>query len=344
MIENTIDMGSAVSNKRFLLFVVLMASGLVLLGICMTASMASGPIMIPLKHAFALLLHHDQSVDNTILYSSRLPRTLIGALAGAAFAVSGAIMQGISRNPLACPSLLGINQGAALCIIVMLLFFPTISTALFIPFAFMGGILAALLIYSITATAGLSPLRLALAGIIVNALFHAVSRGLLLLFPDEAQATVFSIMGSLAGRSWMHFNMVLPWILIGLILSCFCYRQLNVLCLGDDEAQGLGLSAQTTQFILMGIAVMLAAAAVSVVGPVPFIGLIIPSAIRYFMPDYKYLIPLSMVFGALLLVFADTLIRLINPVVEIPVGIIAALLGGPFFVIIARSQAKGGAT
>jgi len=328
---------------RSRVFTVLLGVGIIALIASALLSIASGPINISLSQVVHLLMHRDNSTDSIIIYSSRLPRTIVAIFAGAAFAVAGCIMQAVSRNPLACPSILGINQGAALCIVVMLLLVPGITTLIFIPIAFLGGLIAAALIFLITATVGMSPLRLALAGVTVNALFHAISRALLILFPNNAQAVIFSTMGSLGGRTWTHVDMILPWIAVGLVLSVMSYRYLNLFNLGQEHAKGLGLNANRAQFVLLLLAVVLASSAVSVVGPIPFVGLIIPNAMRYVMgANHRYLVPLSIVYGALLLLLSDTLIRLFNPVVEIPVGIIVALIGGPFFVFVARTQTKGG--
>jgi iron complex transport system permease protein len=319
--------------------------GLGLLVFAILLSLASGPIHISFSHVLSLLESRDGSVEDLVFHTSRLPRTFVALLAGAAFAVAGVIMQGVTRNPLACPSLLGINQGAALSMILMLLLLPNITTVFFVPTAFLGGLAAAVLIYGMTTIAGLSTLQLALAGIIVNALFHAVSRALLILYPTSAQAVMFNIMGSLAGRTWQEFHWVLPWIAVCLFLSFFLHRPLTIFALGQEKAIGLGVSARAMQCFCMLIAVILAAAAVSVAGPIPFMGLMVPSALRYVVGNhYKQLMILSMVYGALLLTLSDALIRVMNPVVEIPVGLVVALMGGPFFVFMARAQTKEEAT
>jgi len=336
---NTLEgYGASISHGGFW---ILMAVGLLFLGGSLLLSLCAGPIHLSLDRIFTLLGHRDQSLESLIFYDTRLPRTLLALMVGAAFSVSGVIMQGVTRNPLACPSLLGVNQGAAFTMLVMLLCFPALPTHWFVPAAFLGALLAAGIMYALNGVVGSSPLRLALAGIIVNELFHAFSRLLLIFSPGDAQSALFNILGSLAGKTWEQVFFVMPWILVGLGASVFFHRSLTVFSLGHCQATGLGVSVKRMYFVLMIIALLLAAAAVSVAGPIPFLGLMVPQGLRYYVgARYQQLLILSMVYGGALLVFSDALLRLLNPVTEIPVGLFVALLGGPFFIMMARNTRK----
>lgn len=287
------------------------------------------------KEVIYPLFSHGSS-QHIILFDIRLPRYIVAFLAGGAFAVSGCLLQGLTRNALACPSLLGINQGASFAIILFLLWVPFAATHQIVLVAFLGGIFAALVTYFFAQGKDFSPLRIALVGITVNGLFFCLANGLLLLFPERAQMLIFNINGSVAGVSWSHVYMILPWLSIGMLIAFFYGPLLNLLSLGEQKAKSLGINIKKHQIVILVTAVLLACCAVSSAGPIAFLGLLVPHGLRYFIgEDYRHLILLNFVYGGIFLTFADTVLRLLNPVSETPVGILVAILGAPLLINIA---------
>ncbi|WP_102128012.1 FecCD family ABC transporter permease [Deinococcus planocerae] len=308
-----------------------------LLGLALLASLALGASEIGLGRVARLLLSPDDGTDSLVIHTLRLPRTVVAALAGAGLGVSGLLLQGVTRNPLADPGILGVEAGGALAILVMVVFFPGAPAALFVPAAFLGGALAAALAYGVARRVGVTPLRLALAGVAVASLFGAVTRGLQILFEERAQGALFALSGSVAGRTWAQAAQVAPWVGLGLLLSLLLTPRLNVLALGEDVARGLGARTERDSALVTVLGVLLAAASVSVVGPVGFVGLVIPHAARALMgPDHRLSLPLAALLGAAFLILADIVARLIDRPAETSVGILVAAAGAPFFVLLAR--------
>ena len=300
-------------------------------------SLALGATDIPLPDAARLLLRPDDSTDSLVIHTLRLPRTLVAALAGAALGVSGLLLQGVTRNPLADPGILGVEAGGALAILIMVVFFPAAPAALFVPAAFLGGVLAALAAYVAARTASVTPLRLALAGVAVASLTGAATRAVQLLFEERAQGALFALSGSLAGRTWEQLAQIAPWLGGGLLLSLLAAPRVNVLTLGEDVARSLGARTDRDRVIVTGLGVLLAAGSVSVSGPIGFVGLIVPHAARALIgPDHRLSLPLAALLGAGFLTLADTAARLIDRPAETPVGILVAAVGAPVFVLIAR--------
>lgn len=323
------------SARTTLPWVFVLVLALLLTGVI--ASLTLGAAGIPLGRAIDVLLHANDSTESLIVHTLRLPRTLIALLAGSALGVAGALLQGVTRNPLADPGILGVEAGAALMILVMVVFYPGLGAAAFVPLAFLGGIMTAAVSFSVAAGVGITPLRLALAGVAVAALVAAASRSIQLLFEDRAQAALFSLAGSVANRTWAHVTQVTPWILLGLTAAFLLARKVNVLALGEDVARSLGARTKRDAALVTALGVLLAAAAVSVVGPVGFVGLVVPHAARALAgTDHARSLPMSALLGASLLVWADVAARLVDRPNETPVGIVIAALGAPFFVLIAR--------
>ncbi|GGR91849.1 FecCD family ABC transporter permease [Deinococcus sedimenti] len=300
-------------------------------------SLALGATDIPLPEAARLLLHPDDSVNSLVVHTLRLPRTLIALLAGAALAVSGLLLQGVTRNPLADPGILGVEAGGALALLTVVVFYPALPAALFVPAAFLGGALAALAAYGAAQSIGITPLRLALAGVAVASLAGAATRALQLLFEDRAQGALFALSGSLAGRTWDQLAQVAPWLLAGLTGALLLAARVNVLTLGEDVARSLGARTGRDRALVTALAVLLAAGSVSVVGPVGFVGLIVPHAARALGgADHRASLPLAALLGAAFLPLADVAARLIDRPAETPVGILVAAAGSPFFILLAR--------
>ncbi|WP_295816596.1 iron ABC transporter permease [uncultured Deinococcus sp.] len=301
------------------------------------ASLALGASDLPLNRLPGLLLHPDDSTESLVIHTLRLPRTLVAALAGAGLGVSGLLLQAVTRNPLADPGILGVEAGGALGILTAVVFFPAAPAWLFVPAAFAGGLLAALAAYSVARSVGVTPLRLALAGVAVASLAGAASRAIQILWEERAQAALSTLAGSLAGRGWEHVAQIAPWMLVGLLLALLLTPRVNVLALGEDVARGLGARTERDSALVTLLGVLLAAASVSVVGPIGFVGLIVPHAARVLVgPDHRFSLPVSALLGAAMLVGADVAARLVDRPAETPVGILVAAVGAPFFVLIAR--------
>ena len=315
--------------------------GLVALAAAFVASLALGATDLPLMQAFRVLLRPDGSNESLVVQTLRLPRTLVALLAGAGLGVSGLLLQAVTRNPLADPGILGVEAGGAFAVLLLVVFLPALPAWAFIPAAFTGGVAAALIAYSAARSIGVTPLRLALAGVAVASLAGAGSRTLQLLWEDRAQAALFMLAGSVAGRTWEQVAQVAPPMLLGLLGALLLTPKLNVLALGEDVARSLGADAERDLLMVTGLGVLLAAASVSVVGPVGFVGLVIPHLARTLQgTDHRWSLPLAALLGGALLTLADVAARLIDRPAETPVGILVAAVGAPFFVWLARKVGR----
>ena len=299
-------------------------------------SFALGTVFISPADVFDSIFGDSERVPRQIVWNLRIPRALLGCLVGANLAVAGVLLQGIMRNPLAAPTTVGVSAGAGLAATAVLILTPGLPT--FLPLlAFAGGMAASVFVYLLSwqPTLGTSPVRMILAGVAVTSMLGAFTTGLMTVFSDRVQPVVLWMAGNLVGRSWGHLDLVWPYSLLGLAGAVLLVRQLNVMQLGDDAAQGLGVHTERVRFIAMGLASLLAASAVSVAGLVAFVGLMVPHVMRLLGGhNHAYLIPSSAIGGAALLVWADLVARIAVSPLEMPVGIVTALLGGPFFVFL----------
>lgn len=312
--------------------------GLGLVAGAVTASLAFGALNLDPGRALGLLLHPDGGTDSLVVWTLRFPRTVAALLAGAALAVSGALLQGVTRNPLADPGILGVEAGAGLALLLAVVFFPGLG-GLTVPLAFLGGLGAAALTLAFASRTGLTPVRLALAGVAVAALCAALTRGVQLLWEDRAQGALFALAGSVAGRTWEQVGQVAPWTVAGLLLALLAARRVNVLALGEDVARGLGVQTRRDLLLVSGLGVLLAASAVALTGPIGYVGLVVPHLTRGLLGhDHRLTLPLSALLGAALLTLADVAARLIDKPAETPVGLLIAALGTPFFIALARRQ------
>jgi iron complex transport system permease protein len=294
-------------------------------------SLASGAVSMSASQLWQALIHQGEPLYQTIVWDLRLPRILAAMLVGSALGMAGAMLQGMLRNGLADPFLLGISAGAGLVAIAL------ISLGLFLAwiplFAWFGSLLTTIIVYFLAKRSdGISVERLILAGVAVSSLFGAIQSVLLLMAEDGRVQTALSwLIGSLNGRGWGEVNAAGIYICVALVLGCSLSRTLNLLSLGDDLAVGLGVNLMRSRIFIGGIAALLSASAVSVAGLIGFVGLIVPHGIRLLVGnDYRVLLPLSAVGGALVLTVADLLSRL--GAVELPVGAVTALLGSPVFI------------
>lgn len=274
-----------------------------------------------------------------IVWTIRLPRVLVGILAGMNLAVSGAIFQAVTRNELASPYILGVSSGAGLAILLTLIVFSGLSA--FLPlFAAIGGMAAFVLVYMIAWKGGTNPVRLILAGVIVGTVFQSIQTGLFFFADNLAvvQTAMAWMVGSLSGTDWEQVRIALPLTLIAVPAALLGSRQLNVLLLGERTATSLGMSVERVRFALSGIAILAASAAIAVAGIVGFVGLIVPHVVRTIVgSDYKRVMVGCVFVGPALLVVADVGARLALST-QIPVGVVTGILGGPYFLYLMRKQ------
>ncbi|MGG0717094.1 iron ABC transporter permease [Robertmurraya massiliosenegalensis] len=300
-----------------------------------------GSLKIPISQVWEALIHDSDTTERQIIWDIRLPRVLIGLLVGACLSIAGALLQGVMKNPLADPGVIGVSAGAGLVAVVMMILFPRFIHLLPIG-AFVGAFAATVIIYLVAWERGLSPVRMILAGVAINSLLGAIMSFIMLLYSDQVQSVLPWLVGGLSGRSWQHFQIIWPYAMIGIILSVFAIKHANTLMLGDDVAKLLGNKVERSRLFLILLSTFLAGAAVSVAGLITFVGLVVPHMVRMLIGnDYKYLLPISAIGGAFLVVLADTISRSWFDPLELPVGILLAMLGAPFFLYLLKGGLKG---
>jgi len=285
-----------------------------------------------------------QGVQDTTAQAAvvkRMPRTVMALIIGAALGVSGAVMQGVTRNPLADPEIFGVNAGASLAVVTGMVFFGLASTTGYIWVAMAGASVAAVFVYAVGSLGrgGASPLKLALAGAATSVALGSVVSAILLPRAQEMQSFRFWQIGGVGGGTWDKIALVLPFLGAGMLIALISARALNSLALGDEMAAGLGENVTRARLLAALSGVVLCGAATAVAGPIGFVGLVVPHVIRLLVGvDHRWLIPLSALGGALLLTSADVLGRLVGGSEEIEVGIVTAIVGAPFFIWIVRRQ------
>jgi iron complex transport system permease protein len=329
---------SGVRGSRSMRAIGLAASVAVLVVACLL-SLAIGTKSMPLSEVVRAFTDFDGSNDHLIVRQLRLPRTLVGLLVGAALAVSGAMMQAITRNPLAEPGLLGVNSGAALAVVLSIYLFDITSLSVWVWFAFGGAAVAAVVVFLLGSIGrgGATPIRLALAGAALTALLSALTQAVLLLDQQALDQYRFWEVGSLAGRDESTMFDVLPFIAVGLALSVGVARSLNAMALGDETARALGTRIVTTRVITAIAITLLCGASTAACGPIGFVGLVVPLGVRSITgPDQRWLIPYAAVLGPVVILGCDIVGRVVNRPSEVQVGIMTAVLGGPAFVWLVR--------
>ncbi|MBD2680597.1 MULTISPECIES: iron ABC transporter permease [Nostoc] len=325
------------SQYRVFWAVLLFGVGLV---VTLVLSLSQGAVPFSMSEFWQAILHQGDPTKQTILWDLRLPRICAALIVGAALGMSGALLQGMLRNSLADPFILGISAGAGLIVILMIAWqiFP-----IAIPLAaWIGAILtSAIVILLGRAGSGISVERLILGGVAVSSLFGAVQSTLLLSAEDgQIQIALSWLVGSLNGRGWQEISIPSAYIIVALVAGCLLARSVNVLALGDDLAVGLGISLTRSRLLIGGVATLLAAGAVSISGLIGFVGLVVPHGVRLLVgTDHRFVLPLSALAGAWLLTFADLLSRL--GAVELPVGSVTALLGSPLFIWLLYRRSAG---
>lgn len=315
--------------------------GLAMLLTMFIISVVFGAAETTMQDVWSAIFTNMKSDEINILREIRLPREVAAIIVGAALAVSGAIMQGITRNPLADPSLLGLTSGANAALAITIALLPVTNYLGITIACFIGAAIGALMVFSLGAVkkGGFSPFRIVLAGAAVSAFLYAIADGVGIYFKISKDVSMWTA-GGLIGTSWKQLAIISPFIGVGILIALLLSRQLTILSLNEEVAVGLGQKTVQIKIILFIAVILLAGASVAIVGNMAFVGLMVPHIVRAVVgTDYRYIIPMSIVVGGILMLIADTLGRTINIPYETPVAAIIAIMGLPFFLIIVR---KGG--
>ncbi|WP_199426148.1 FecCD family ABC transporter permease [Thermaerobacillus caldiproteolyticus] len=311
----------------------------ILLATSMWMSIIYGYTDTSWKVAIEALINNNGSNQHIVIETVRLPRALIGAAVGASLAMAGALMQALTKNPLASPGIFGINAGAGFFIVLFVTFFQVSSLHMFTWLAFAGAALAAIIVFVISSVGkeGMTPLKLTLAGTAVAALFASLTQGLLVANEKALEEVLFWLAGSVSGRKLEMLVAVLPYFLIAWTGSLLLARKVNILMMGDDVAKGLGQRTNVVKFGVALLVILLAGSSVAVAGPIGFIGIIVPHIARALVGvDHRWVLPYCAFIGGILLIVADIGARYVLMPQEVPVGIMTAFIGVPFFIYIAR--------
>ncbi|MCI2426104.1 iron chelate uptake ABC transporter family permease subunit [Candidatus Acetothermia bacterium] len=341
---------SLAAHRRNRVYTIITLSGL--LGLTILVASTIGSAQIPFRTSFAIILSRLPLIDitpawprgfETIILYVRLPRIMMAGLVGAALAVAGAAYQGLLRNPLADPYLIGVAPGAGLGATIgflVLLTFPWIGFGLIPLFAFIGALGAVAVVYTLARVGKTLPITtLILAGVAIGAFLSAITSYLFTHFGRYLHGIIFWLMGGLSMSNWNEVRLIFPWIIIGIVVIWIHFRPLNVMQLDEDQAQQLGIKVERVKIILIIAATLITAVAVSFTGLIGFVGLIIPHAVRLIWgPDHRYLLPLSALVGSIFLILADAAAHGLIPPREIPVGVVTALCGAPFFLYLLRRK------
>ena len=318
-------------------------AAVVVLALVSAASLAIGARGLSLETVWQALVQFDPADGDHAVVHARIPRTVLGLLAGGALGLAGAAMQGVARNPLADPGIIGVNAGAALAVVTGIYVFGVSSLTGYIWFAFIGAAGAAAAVYLIASLGreGATPVKLALAGAALSAGLFSLMNVILVSSQDTLDRFRFWQVGGIAGRDWSALLPGVPFLLLGALIVLGTGRILNGLALGDDLARGLGQRVGVARGVTALGIVLLCGSATALAGPIGFIGLVIPHAVRFLTgPDYRWILPFSLVLAPALLLAADVMGRVILLPGEVPAGILTAMLGAPVFVWLVR-RGKG---
>jgi iron complex transport system permease protein len=308
--------------------------------IAFASSIAFGQLPIPLTTTVQAFLHFDpDSTEHLIISTTRLSRAVVASVIGASLATAGALMQAWTRNPLASPSLFGINAGAMFTIVLAISFFSLRSLTHYMWVAFLGAAIAAVIVYLLGSLGrdGMTPIKIVLAGAAISALFISFTQGLLVLDEQNLESVLFWLAGSVSGRTLEMVIPILPFLAGAGIVALMLGHSLNILTSGDEVAKGLGQRLILVKVVIAIVVVVLAGGSVAIGGSIGFIGLIVPHMVRSLVGiDYRWIIPYCAVLGASLLLAADVAARFIIMPQEMPIGVMTACLGTPFFIYLAR--------
>ena len=316
---------SHVSFRAIGFYVITLSMMVLLFGL----SIRLGTYTLSFKEIWAAFQPDDKNYFTLMEY--RLPRAVLAILLGGALAISGVLVQSVVRNPLASPDILGINNAAGLVAVSVLMFLPNLAFYWMPIFAFLGGVLSFVILW-IVCGFNFRPIKMAIIGVALSALWAAISHYLMLTNPVEINTAMLWLTGSLWGRSWSYLNVVLPWLVVLLPLPFIFCRDLDTLGLGENKASTLGVTVNKVQISVLVLAVALSTTAVAICGPIAFLGLVAPHLARRLVGGrHRTLLPAALIIGALLLQLSDILARVIDPPTELPAGILTAIIGAPYF-------------
>ena len=316
---------SHVSFRAIGFYVITLSMMVLLFGL----SIRLGTYTLSFEEIWAAFQPDDKNYFTLMEY--RLPRAVLAILLGGALAISGVLVQSVVRNPLASPDILGINNAAGLVAVSVLMFLPNLAFYWMPIFAFLGGVLSFVILW-IVCGFNFRPIKMAIIGVALSALWAAISHYLMLTNPVEINTAMLWLTGSLWGRSWSYLNVVLPWLVVLLPLPFIFCRDLDTLGLGENNASTLGVTVNKVQISVLVLAVALSTTAVAICGPIAFLGLVAPHLARRLVGGrHRTLLPAALIIGALLLQLSDILARVIDPPTELPAGILTAIIGAPYF-------------
>ena len=316
---------SHVSFRAIGFYVITLSLMVLLFGL----SIRLGTYTLSFEEIWAAFQPDDKNYFTLMEY--RLPRAVLAVLLGGALAISGVLVQSVVRNPLASPDILGINNAAGLVAVSVLMFLPNLAFYWMPIFAFLGGVLSFVILWVVCGF-NFRPIKMAIIGVALSALWAAISHYLMLTNPVEINTAMLWLTGSLWGRSWSYLNVVLPWLLVLLPLPFIFCRDLDTLGLGENKASTLGVTVNKVQISVLVLAVALSTTAVAICGPIAFLGLVAPHLARRLVGGrHRTLLPAALIIGALLLQLSDILARVIDPPTELPAGILTAIIGAPYF-------------
>lgn len=316
----------------------LLIGSILLIGLSILLSLAFGARFVSFREVLNALIARDNTSFNALVVRERIPRTVFSVIAGASLGVSGALMQAITRNPIADPSILGVNTGASLFVVSGITFFGISSASQYIWFALAGATITAIFVYGIGSlgSGGATPIKLALAGAATSAALSSLLSAVILPRTEVMNAYRFWQVGSVSGATWEGIATILPFLIIGIVIALLSTSALNALALGDDIATGLGVRTGLVRIVSALAGVLLCGATTALAGPIGFVGLMIPHTMRLICgPNMKYIVPMSAVGGAILLTISDIIGRLIGNPGELEAGIVTAFFGAPILIIIA---------
>jgi iron complex transport system permease protein len=315
-----------------------LVAALALLVVVATASIAVGAKQLSMGQVWHGLFA-DTGTYGDVVVGERLSRTVLGLLAGAALGLAGAVLQALTRNPLADPGLLGINAGASAAVVTAITFFGVTSVGGYVWFAFAGAMVVGALVWFLGGSRGATPVRLALAGMAIAAALQGYLQALMILDEAALGRMRFWTVGSLGAASWQSIGQVLPFIAVGTVLALALARPLNAMEMGDDTARALGAHLNRTRALSMLAATLLCGAATAACGPIVFVGLMVPHVVRSFTgPDLRWILPYATVLSPVLLLGADVIGRVVVRPSELQVGIVTAVIGGPLFIFLVRRR------
>lgn len=335
--EQRADTAAAPPNRWAIRTVGLLGAVVVLL-VLLVVSIAIGAKPLSLDQVWHGLFD-DTGTFSDVVVGERLARTLLGLLAGVALGLSGAVLQALTRNPLADPGLLGINMGASAAVVTAISFFGVSSLTGYVWFAFLGAAAVGVLVYVLGGTRSATPVRLALAGTAISAALYGYLQAVMIMDNAALGKMRFWTVGSLVSADMSTIRQVLPFIAVGTVLALALARPLNAMAMGDDTARALGANLNRTRALSMAAATLLCGAATAACGPIVFVGLMVPHVVRSFTgPDLRWILPFSAVLSPVLLLGADVVGRLVARPAEIQVGIVTAIIGGPVFIYLVRRR------